>query len=86
MTQTIDSPLRASILLRAHHDPRFEWGTAAAKSPADREELDALEDAGAIECRGGMARTTELGDAWVRAILATPIPRRAFIGADGREV
>jgi hypothetical protein len=31
-------------------------------------------------------QTTKLGSAWVRAICATPMPRVAYIGADGKEI
>lgn len=45
-----------------------------ANAPIYAELRDALIDAGLVEFREGIPRTTELGDAFVGLLLDTPIP------------
>jgi hypothetical protein len=46
----------------------------SANAPIYRERVDNLMNAGLVEYREGIPRTTELGDAFVGLLLSTPIP------------
>ena len=76
------SPARARALLNLHladddFDPAEDRDSANTGPYAD------LVAVGAARSTGTYFTITPLGRAWVRAMLATPIPRMAFVDANG---
>lgn len=55
-------------------------------SPVHREFVDWALRGGIIRPHEGTFQTTALGSAWVKAMCAVPIPRVAYIGANGKEI
>ena len=81
---TIQTPLRLNILLGCYLNSESiqSIGTSAGD-----DELANLVLLGAVEMTGvANYRTTPLGDAWVKTILNTPIPRMCFVDQHGKEI
>lgn len=58
--------------------------------PAQVEIVENFRGNGLIKHRTGFPRgvwgTTKKGEAWVKAIIATPVPRQVFIDAQGKVI
>lgn len=86
---TIHSPLRVEILMHCHVSGEM---VPLLRTPQGDKELEDLIRMKAIESdsvggiNGGLYRTTPLGNAWVKAILNTPIPRVAYLDQHGKEI
>lgn len=82
---TIQTPLRVAILIAFHLNKSLPDGS---DSVAGREAFKCFFDNGVLEDVGGIhgTRLTPLGEAWVKTILNTPIPRIAYLDQHGKEI
>lgn len=78
---TIQTPLRVEILIRCHAG----FPTRDSNEITSEAIEDLVKDGALEQTSTGAYRTTPLGEAWVTAILNTPIPRVAHLDQHGKE-
>ena len=79
------TPFHLTLLLHTHTSPKTydPWSRLANEYLEDLQEMGALTT---DEPNLTKYKTTPLGEAWINAILNTPLPRIAFLDQNGKEI
>ena len=82
MRTTLKCPANVALLLRIH----VMGETENPNAPTTSAGLKLLQDCGAIKPFGYTFTTTELGQAWVKALCQVPVPRPVYVDESGKVI
>jgi hypothetical protein len=82
---TLNTPYTINLLLHFYCRPEPH---ESENGELFQETADRLQEAGVVNWDDSIKsyRTTRLGDAWVKLLCNTPMPRAAFLDQNGKEI